>query len=520
MNTTGTAPLFLCGIDVGTTGTKTMIFALDGTLQGKAYREYSCSYPKPGWVEQDIDMVLAEAFSSCREALERSGIRPGQVAAVALSTQRTTSIFLDQEERVLKTISWQDNRTGNELKEIERKTGKDGFYEMTGLPLNTTWLITKILWMQKNEPDTWKKVRRIVQVQDYFLRRLGADDFYIDYPDACLYGCFDSAGHQWKDELLDIAGIDRRLLPLPTPCGTMVGKVSREAAALTGLAEGTPICVGAGDQNSASIGAGITEQGMISVSLGTGGMAIACMDYPYRDPKASACVTCHAITGYYQFEGYQIGAASVFRWYRDELGYAERVEAERKNTDIYELLNEKIKQVPPGAKGLIMLPYFGSAASPRWNPEARGTLLGLTFAHDRACVARACMEGITMEQKDILTNMKENQIPIKSVRIIGGATNSKIWNQMQADMYRLPCDTLAVEDAAVIGAALMGGAAVGIFSDIREGVRNMIKVKEHYEPKPETADLYDEMYGIYCRAYESLEQGRVFEKISEFQSRY
>ena len=196
------------------------------------------------------------------------------------------------------------------------------------------------------------------------------------------------------------------------------------------------------------------------------------------------------------------------------------MEAERKNTDIYELLNEKIKQVPPGAKGLIMLPYFGSAASPRWNPEARGTLLGLTFAHDRACVARACMEGITMEQKDILTNMKENQIPIKSVRIIGGATNSKIWNQMQADMYRLPCDTLAVEDAAVIGAALMGGAAVGIFSDIREGVRNMIKVKEHYEPKPETADLYDEMYGIYCRAYESLEQGRVFEKISEFQSRY
>ncbi len=99
---------------------------------------------------------------------------------------------------MLKTISWQDNRTGNELKEIERKTGKDGFYEMTGLPLNTTWIITKILWMQKNEPDTWKKVRRIVQVQDYFLRRLGADDFYIDYPDACLYGCFDSAEHSGR----------------------------------------------------------------------------------------------------------------------------------------------------------------------------------------------------------------------------------------------------------------------------------------------------------------------------------
>ena len=150
------------------------------------------------------------------------------------------------------------------------------------------------------------------------------------------------------------------------------------------------------------------------------------------------------------------------------------MEAEKRGIGVYDLLNEKIAQVPVGAKGLILLPYYGSAASPRWNPDARGTLLGLTFAHDRACIARACMEGITMEQKDILTNMKENKIPIHSVRMIGGATNSKIWNQMQADMYRLPCDTLAVEDAAVTGAALVGGAAVGIFADMKEGVKAMV----------------------------------------------
>ena len=130
------------------------------------------------------------------------------------------------------------------------------------------------------------------------------------------------------------------------------------------------------------------------------------------------------------------------------------------------------------------------------------------------------MEGITMEQKDILTNMKENQIPIQSVRMIGGATNSRIWNQMQADMYRLPCDTLAVEDAAVTGAALMGGAAVGIFSDLKDGVKAMVKVKEHFEPISENADIYDEMYKIYCKAYESLDQGQVFTELTEFQTRY
>ncbi len=515
----GTAQ-YLCGIDVGTTGSKTMIFSLDGSVAGKAYREYGCQYPKPGWVEQDIDMVLREAFASCREAMERSGIRPEQVAAVSLSTQRTTSIFLDKDEKVLKTISWQDNRTVEEMRELEKTVGGKKFYEMTGLPLNTTWIITKILWMQKNEPELWKKVYRIVQVQDYFLRNLGADDYYIDYPDACLFGCHDSTKHQWNEELMKLAGIDSRLLPIPTPCGTMVGKVSAAAAAATGLAEGTPICVGAGDQNSASIGAGITEEGTVSVSLGTGGMAIACLDHPYRDPLASACVTCHAMTGYYQFEGYQIGAASVFRWFRDEIAGPERLEAEKRRIGVYDLLNEKIAQVPVGAKGLILLPYYGSAASPRWNPDARGTLLGLTFAHDRACIARACMEGITMEQKDILTNMKENKIPIHSVRMIGGATNSKIWNQMQADMYRLPCDTLAVEDAAVTGAALVGGAAVGIFADMKEGVKAMVKVKEHYEPIPENADIYDEMYSIYCKAYESLDQGQVFAELTKFQTKY
>lgn len=520
MDTTSGTVSYLCGIDVGTTGTKTMIFSLDGTLKGKAYREYGCIYPKPGWVEQDIDMVLREAFASCKEALECSGIKPEQIAAVAMSTQRTTSIFLDQDENVLKTISWQDNRTGQEMKELGELIGAANYYQMTGLPLNTTWIVTKALWMQKHVPEAWRKVKRIVQVQDYFLRKLGADDYYVDYPDAYLYGCFDQVKYQWNEELMRLAGISRSQLPIPTPCGTMVGKVSHEAAAMTGLAAGTPICVGAGDQNSASIGAGITEQGMVSVSLGTGGMAIACMDYPYRDSQNSACITCHAITGFYQFEGYQIGAASVFRWYRDEIAYGEREEAEKRAINIYDLLNEKIENVPVGAKGLIMLPYYGTSAAPRWNPNARGTLLGLTFAHDRACIARACMEGITMEQKDILTNMKENQIPIQSVRMIGGATNSRIWNQMQADMYRLPCDTLAVEDAAVIGAALMGGTAVGIFCDINQGVRDMVKVKEHYEPIPENADIYDEMYDIYCRAYESLDKGKVFEKIANFQMRY
>lgn len=511
---------YLCGIDVGTTGAKTMIFDLDANILGSAYREYECMYPRPNWVEQDIEMVLGKTFETCAEAVENAGINPEEIASIALSTQRTTSIFLDENEQVLKTISWQDNRTTEEIEEIAEKISPEDFYNRTGLPLNTTWIISKVLWMQKKERNTWGKVKRIVQLQDYILRNLGADDYYIDYPDACLFGCFDNVNNCWDKDLMALVGLSAEHLPRPMPCATKVGVISEAASLMTGFAAGTPVCVGAGDQNSASIGAGITEKGLVSVSLGTGGMAIACLDYPYRDPDSSACVTSHAVTGSYQFEGYQTGAASVFRWYRDEIGGMERLQAEETGTNVYEILNRQIEAVPIGAKGLIMLPYFASATSPRWNPDARGTLLGLTFAHDRACIARACMEGITLEQKDILANMKQNGIEVEKIRIIGGATKSEVWNQIQADMYGQPCETLCVEDAAVLGAAIMAGVAVGIYRDIPEGVKHLVKVRKEYTPVTEHVEIYNEMYEIYCAAYEGLKHSQVFRKLARFQEKH
>ena len=511
---------YLCGIDVGTTGAKTMIFDLQGNIIGGAYREYTCTYPRPNWVEQDVVMVLGKTFETCREAIQKANISPKDIASISLSTQRTTSIFMNEKEEVLKTISWQDNRTVEEVEEIRRRIASKDYYKRTGLPLNTTWIVTKMLWMKKNEPKMWDQVHKVVQLQDYILRHLGADNYYVDYPDACLFGCFDQVNYKWDTDILELLELDKNMLPIPTPCATRVGKVSKKAAELTGFFEGTAISVGAGDQNSASIGAGIIEKGTVSVSIGTGGMAIACLDYPFRDPDEKVCVTCHAITGKYQFEGYQIGAASVFRWYRDEIAEKEKIAAEESGVSIYDILNEKISQVPVGSKGLIVLPYFASAASPRWNPDARGVIIGLTFAHDRACIARACMEGITLEQKDIMNNMLANGIEINSVRMVGGATKSGIWNQIQADMYQRTCKTLKVSDSAVLGAAIMAGVAVGIFKDIPEAVKVMVKEDEVYEPLKENSAVYDQVYNIYCGVYNGLNDNQVFHDIAELQKEY
>jgi xylulokinase len=293
--------------------------------------------------------------------------------------------------------------------------------------------------------------------------------------------------------------------------------VSPAAAERCGLKAGTPLCVGAGDQNSAAIGAGIVHKGYLSVSLGTGGLAAAYLDTPFRDPNRKAMVDNHAVYGKWQLEGLQSGAAGVFRWFRDEIAALEK---EKAGKNVYDRLNEMIASTPPGAKGLVLLPYLASATTPRWNPHARGTLLGLTFAHDRASLARCFMEGITLEVRDMVNSMAASGIPIEQVRILGGATKSELWNQMQADVYNRPVETLKMTDAALMGAALCAAVGIGEFPGIAEGAEHMVQVDKKYTPDPKRAGLYDEIYGIYCLAYEALEEKGVFQALARLQAGY
>jgi sugar (pentulose or hexulose) kinase len=186
---------------------------------------------------------------------------------------------------------------------------------------------------------------------------------------------------------------------------------------------------------------------------------------------------------------------------------------------VYEILNALVAKTPPGAKGLVFLPYLASAATPRWNPAARGTLVGLTFAHDRGCLARAFMEGITLDMRDMLQSMINSGIGISNIRILGGVTKSPLWNQMQADIYNRHVETLQTTDAAVVGAAIIAGVGAKIFADIREGVAQMVAVDQHYDPNPANVQLYDELYDVFCRMYTGLNEHGVFNALAAIQQR-
>ena len=511
--------IYLTGIDLGTTGAKAMIFDDDGCPLSGAYREYPCSYPKPGWVEQNPDLLVDATMEAIGQAVKDSGVRPQNIVSVSLSAQRCCGIFIDDREAILRPmISWQDNRTEVEVQEIADLIEGAAYYEKTGFPNSTTWLLSKILWVRKNEPEVWEKTRRVVQMHDYFLRALGVDTYYVDHNDAGFFGIFNSTSGTWDKDLLDLFEIPKDILPIPEKSGTLVGKVSAEAAGKCGLAPGTPISVGAGDQSAGAVGAGIVQKGLVSISLGTAGAVTAYLDKPFRDPAAKTMVTSHPIHGSWLLEGYQAAAASVYRWYRDEFGGVELLEADRSGADFYDLMNAKVAAIAPGAKGLLVMPYFAGAATPRYNPAARGMVLGLTFAHDRFAVARAFMEGISMDMRDMLNSMLNSGVDVSEARILGGPTKSAVWNQIQADVYGIPVSSLKVADATVLGAAILGGVGAGVFASIKEGAEKLVRLDQRYEPDAQNIRIYDTLYGLYCRTYESLENSAVFSELASIQA--
>jgi len=509
------ADSLLVGIDVGTTGAKASVFTPDGSLRASAYREYGCVYPAPGWVEQDLATVVSESMAACRQAVSKLGPASTDIRAVSFSTQRTCTIFLDDRgELVRPMISWQDNRTATEMTFVAEKLGAERFHELTGLPLNTTWILTKILWLANNEPSNWKRVHRVCQLQDYILHTYGADGYYIDKAAVSLCGYYDLRRSTWSREILDLFRLGGMGLSKVCPSGTRVGTVTREVSARTGLPVGTPLVVGAGDQNSAAIGAGIVSEGMLSISLGTGGLVAAFLSKFPESLAASSNIMNHAIDGCWELEGYQAGAASVYKWFRDQVGCLEKAYAESVKQDSYEVLGAIASTAPAGSRGILFLPYLASACAPRWNPNARGTVLGLTFAHDKACLTRACIEGITLEVKDILESMYASGVDARTMRILGGPTKSELWNQIQADVYNRRVETLRFPDAAILGAAILAGVGVGTFRDIREAAERMVAVDKAYTPNPQAAKIYAELFETYKRAYEALTNGGVYDSLA------
>ena len=275
------------------------------------------------------------------------------------------------------------------------------------------------------------------------------------------------------------------------------GPSARAIAEQTGFAPGTPLCVGAGDQNCSVLGMGAVEPGLATVTLGTAGLAIVATEQPLAG-FGGMMITHHVVPGMWEVEGLSNAAAASLRWFRDVFATREKDIEAAGGPDAYQQLDSLAATAPTGSQGLLFLPYLATAATPRWNPQACAAFVGLSFAHGRAEMTRAVMEGVVLEIRDMFEQWRAAGLQVDRLRIGGGATRSALWNQIQADVYGRPVETLRVSESTSLGAALMGGVGAGVFASIEEGVAAMVHVADRIEPNQEQSpSLRGTVSGLY-----------------------
>lgn len=505
---------YLLGIDEGTTGCRACIFDFDGNLVSSDYREYPCYYPRPGWVEQIPQDITPALYASVKAAIANGNVDPKEIEALGISTQADVVGPLDKNGKLLRPfISWQDLRGADYIEKLTHEAiSADEYYRLSGAPMNAIFGVTKLVWFRDNEPELYEKTALLSDHQEYFLREFGVDSGYCtDLSSASRTGMLDVDNHRWADRLFEALDLDVAKFPTVVLDTPVVGTVPRAVAEATGLAEGTKIVVAAHDQNCSTFGCGLVDAGTGALVLGTWGSLYVGIAEPVRDPNGVLIVKGNVGPRNWTIEGAASAAASSYRWFRDTFGGVELAAGRHLGRDPYDLINDQVATVPPGANGLTFLPFLaGASAGPRANPFARGVLSGLSLGSTRGDIARAVMEGITLEMRDILEAQRRAGVKIDSIHLTGGGTRSRMWNQMQADMYKEPVRVLQTSETGALGAAMYAGVGAGVYAGYREAAEAAVHIKETYEPNPSTFATYDDAYERFVRVYSALHEGQVF----------
>lgn len=513
---------YIIGLDNGTTSARAKLYDTSGNVIAEASQTYECEYPKPGWVDQDINVLNEANFSVLRAVIASSGVDATSIKSLGLSTQRGLHLYVDEAGTVLRNgrgLSWQDARHTKQLDQLRKQLGDKRFYEITGLPISAFWPVGKILWMQQNEPEEYAKATKILTTQEYFLRQLSdAEDWCIDRSNASLLGLMDVATLDWSTEILDAVGVRPDQLPRIVPSGHKVGSVTEEVAELTGLPAGLPICTGGGDQQCAGIGAGVIAPGLCELTFGTAGNSVAYLEQPLSDPRRAITRSVHATPHpVWEAEGIQAAAGASYRWFRDNLGYLARYIEPFTDIDPYIIINRLAEKSPCGANGLIFHPYLAGSLTPHYDEHARGGFLGLTLKHGLGDLARAVLEGVAYEAREILEAYDAMGLELHEIRLAGGATKSDLWCQIQADVYGKRTSVLREGECAVLGAAILGAVGAGVFADVEQGVAKTVHIKESYDPCPKRHAKYTELWTIFKQAYLALDQSGVYRALSAIQ---
>jgi len=495
---------YVFGIDVGTSGTRAVLVDRAGAIAGSATCEHApFASPQTGWAEQDPHDWWKAAGSAIRQVLADAG-NPN-VICVGLAGQMHGAVLLDERNQVLRpALIWCDQRTQAQCDWLNAKLGPQRIIELTCNPALTNFTLTKLLWVRDNEPEIWKRFRRVLLPKDYVRLRL-TGEHAMDVADASGTLMLDVAHRRWSEEMMSAAGLAMSCLPKLFESPEVCARISEAGAAHSGLKPGTPVVAGAGDQAGGAVGMGIVRAGVVSATIGTSGVVFAATDTPAMDAKGRVHTFCHAIPGRWHVMGVTQAAGLSFTWLRDLL----RDDSAEPSFD--ELAREAAA-VPAGSDGVLWAPYLMGERTPHLDPNARATLTGLAASHTRGHVVRAVLEGVAFSLKDTFSLFAEMQVPVSKVRLGGGGARSDLWRQIQADVYEQEVEILTAEEGAAYGGALLAGVGAKFWGSVEEACDAVVSVQTQVRPEARSAEAIKKQYENYRQLYPALKQ--IFARMS------
>jgi xylulokinase len=483
----------ILGIDIGTGGTRAVLIDINGVVLSTETAEHpQFASPNPGWAEQEPDDWWHASVDVIKKIIAK--FPANSIKAIGLTGQMHGSVLLGKDDRPLRpALLWCDQRTEKQCEEITQKIGAKKLLGLVSNPAITGFTLPKILWVRENETKVWKQVKSILLPKDYVRFRVSGDRA-SDVADASGTLLFDVRKRKWSIEMIEQFDIGLEKLPKVFESIEITGQVSRKAAVETGLSAGTPIVAGAGDNAAGAIGMGITKPGAVGSTIGTSGVVFAVSEIPRLDPKGRIHTMCHAIPGRWHNTGVTLAAGLSLRWFKQNFGGGKS----------YEELDKEAKFAPAGSDGAIWLPYLMGERSPYLDLDARAAFAGLTANHTTAHLARAVMEGVAFSLRDSLEIFKENGARVNNIRMGGGGARSRLWCQIQADVYGQKVETLSADEGAAFGAALLAGVSVGVWKTVDDACRKTICVEEKFPPDRRRFAVLKKQYERYQMLYPLL----------------
>ncbi|WP_298981229.1 FGGY-family carbohydrate kinase [Caldilinea sp.] len=483
--------MVLLGIDIGTTATKVIAIDAEGRLLAETERPSALRSPQPGWAEEDAEEWWTNVCAAVPACLRSAQVNAEEVAAVGVSGMTPALVLLDAQGRVVRpSIQQNDARAVKEIEEFRSRTEEKDILQRTGSAITQQSIGPKLLWLRRHEPETMAQAVRVMGSYDFIAHRLtGA--FSIERNWALESGLFDLHTEDWDDELLALSTISRTWLAAPRWPAEIVGEVTKDAADDTGLKAGTPVVAGSADHVASAFSAGLKAGGDLLVKLGGAGDILYCVSEPIID--ARLFLDYHVIPGLYLVNGCMAASGSIIKWFRNAFA---------PETD-YAALDAEAAALPPGAEGLVLLPYFLGEKTPLHDPLARGTVVGLTLSHTRAHLFRAILEGIGYGFCHHLEVLAERGLRATRARVTNGGARSMLWKQITADVLGLPLEQIARHPGSSLGAAFVAGMGVGAFRRWEE-IERYIQIEGVVEPNLTNHARYREFFHLYRAIYEAL----------------